>query len=90
MLTLFENEYKVQLEQELTKSQYKILETLIKNWKKPTTFEELFDAVWEGKLEDNYFSNLRCHISKLRRKGINIKTVPKIGYILDEKMIMIC
>lgn len=89
MVKLFKDENRIEialkpLNIKLTHTECIILDKLINNMPKITTFEELVRVVWGDKIDSAYLVAIRAHMARLRKKGVKIKAIPKKGYILDE------
>ncbi len=75
-------------EVELTKNEYKILQTLLENKNKTVSRDNLMIKLWET---DNYVeeNTLNVNVTRLRKKlesiGLNnfIKTKKGLGYIVE-------
>lgn len=78
-------------EVELTKTEFLILELLLKNKGRILTKQQIFDYVWNGDYitDDNtvmvHISNLRSKIEDDPRKPVIIKTVKGLGYKAEKQ-----
>ncbi|WP_196333965.1 winged helix-turn-helix domain-containing protein, partial [Vibrio harveyi] len=67
---------------------YQVLNLLIEKQGVHVTREELFETCWDGSVVTdqaltNVISGLRKKLGQLDAKGVKIKTVSKIGYLLE-------
>jgi len=74
--------YKDSDEVELTKTEVKIIELLIKNRGKTVTISQFSEDIWNHEVLD---ANIRVQINKLRKKSDKelIKNIRGIGYTID-------
>ncbi len=88
-ITIDEDSFKVKVDDDeitLTKKEFELLKLFIENPKKVFTRDNLLDKVW-GYSSEVYTRTVDAHVSSLRKKlgdkGKLIKSIPKVGYILE-------
>lgn len=89
MIKLFKDENRIEVIPKpmnitLTYTECIILDRLINNMPKITTFEELAKIIWDNEIDNNYLEAIRVHMARLRKKGLKIKTIAKRGYVLED------
>ena len=71
----------------LTPMEFELLEFLFRNQNIAVSRERLLAEVW-GSLYEGTTRTVDVHIAQLRKKtGLNVISIPKVGYRLEEKVI---